>query len=168
MGFINPALYQNPAVLNDIVNGTNPGCGTQGFSCAQGWVGYKRSSQSECIDTDRLSSGPGEWSWYPFIPENAGVLPEPTLEDSAMAKMSTLVTSHGLETIQNGYLRERHVTYSHLEQTMLYFSAYCEPIDAKSRQGKSELQWIKRYTAVTLVHSIRNIQHSHFFARTNG
>lgn len=26
VGFINPALYQHPEVLNDITNGTNPGC----------------------------------------------------------------------------------------------------------------------------------------------
>jgi tripeptidyl-peptidase-1 len=37
VGFINPVLYQHPGVLNDIVNGTNPGCGTDGFSCAPGW-----------------------------------------------------------------------------------------------------------------------------------
>lgn len=28
VGFINPALYSHPAMLNDIVNGTNPGCNT--------------------------------------------------------------------------------------------------------------------------------------------
>nr|POF15306.1 aorsin [Quercus suber] len=37
VGFVNPVLYQHPYVLNDIVNGTNPGCGTDGFSCAPGW-----------------------------------------------------------------------------------------------------------------------------------
>lgn len=37
VGFINPVLYEHPYVLNDIVNGTNPGCGTQGFSCVEGW-----------------------------------------------------------------------------------------------------------------------------------
>ena len=26
VGFINPVLYEHPEVLNDIVNGTNPGC----------------------------------------------------------------------------------------------------------------------------------------------
>lgn len=38
VGFINPTLYENPDVLNDIVTGTNPGCGTKGFSCSKGWV----------------------------------------------------------------------------------------------------------------------------------
>ncbi|KAF2768507.1 subtilisin-like protein [Teratosphaeria nubilosa] len=37
VGFINPTLYSHPEVLNDIVNGTNPGCGTDGFSCTPGW-----------------------------------------------------------------------------------------------------------------------------------
>ena len=44
IGFINPTLYKNPSVLNDIVSGNNPGCGTQGFSCAKGWVGCCNSS----------------------------------------------------------------------------------------------------------------------------
>ncbi|KAG9915452.1 aorsin, partial [Aureobasidium melanogenum] len=37
LGFVNPTLYEHPEVLNDIVNGTNPGCGTQGFSAVKGW-----------------------------------------------------------------------------------------------------------------------------------
>lgn len=37
LGFINPVLYTNPQVLNDITNGSNPGCGTDGFQAAAGW-----------------------------------------------------------------------------------------------------------------------------------
>jgi tripeptidyl-peptidase I len=56
LGFLNPWLYQNPWILTgehafcvtadatpdlplllDITNGTNPGCGTQGFSAVPGW-----------------------------------------------------------------------------------------------------------------------------------
>lgn len=37
VGFINPVLYQHPYVLNDITNGSNPGCGTNGFSAVKGW-----------------------------------------------------------------------------------------------------------------------------------
>ncbi|EED18810.1 protease S8 tripeptidyl peptidase I, putative [Talaromyces stipitatus ATCC 10500] len=37
IGFINPALYANPFVLNDITNGSNPNCGSQGFQASQGW-----------------------------------------------------------------------------------------------------------------------------------
>ncbi|TAQ90266.1 hypothetical protein B7494_g1422 [Chlorociboria aeruginascens] len=37
IGFLNPSLYANPGMLNDIVNGTNPGCNTVGFSAVPGW-----------------------------------------------------------------------------------------------------------------------------------
>jgi tripeptidyl-peptidase-1 len=37
LGFLNPSLYANPSMLNDITNGTNPGCGTLGFSAVKGW-----------------------------------------------------------------------------------------------------------------------------------
>ena len=37
VGFINPALYANTWVFNDIVNGSNPGCGGPGFSAVEGW-----------------------------------------------------------------------------------------------------------------------------------
>ncbi|EON95925.1 putative subtilisin-like protein [Phaeoacremonium minimum UCRPA7] len=37
VGFINPALYANPQVLNDVANGNNPGCGTDGFEAVAGW-----------------------------------------------------------------------------------------------------------------------------------
>ena len=38
VGFINPVLYDHPYVLNDIKNGSNPGCGTNGFRAVEGWV----------------------------------------------------------------------------------------------------------------------------------
>jgi tripeptidyl-peptidase-1 len=34
---INPALNSHPEILGDIKNGTNPGCGTAGFSATPGW-----------------------------------------------------------------------------------------------------------------------------------
>lgn len=37
VGFINPTLYAHPEVFFDIVQGSNPGCGTNGFKCAPGW-----------------------------------------------------------------------------------------------------------------------------------
>lgn len=37
LGFVNPSLYANPTMFNDITNGTNPGCGTPGFSAVAGW-----------------------------------------------------------------------------------------------------------------------------------
>ncbi|KAI6709657.1 hypothetical protein PZA11_006697 [Diplocarpon coronariae] len=37
IGFVNPVLYANPQVLNDITNGGNRGCGTEGFQSVPGW-----------------------------------------------------------------------------------------------------------------------------------
>ncbi|GKZ77719.1 hypothetical protein AnigIFM56816_000500 [Aspergillus niger] len=37
LGFLNPVLYRNAWALNDITNGSNPGCGTEGFYTAPGW-----------------------------------------------------------------------------------------------------------------------------------
>ncbi|CAK5270750.1 unnamed protein product [Mycena citricolor] len=37
LGFLNPWLYANPQMFNDITSGTNPGCGTNGFSAKAGW-----------------------------------------------------------------------------------------------------------------------------------
>ncbi|KAG8739824.1 hypothetical protein FRC10_005085 [Ceratobasidium sp. 414] len=37
LGFLNPWLYANPGMLNDITNGNNPGCGTSGFNAMVGW-----------------------------------------------------------------------------------------------------------------------------------
>ncbi|KAF2159582.1 hypothetical protein M409DRAFT_29901 [Zasmidium cellare ATCC 36951] len=37
VGFINPALYNNPWMLNDITNGSNANCQSDGFKAVQGW-----------------------------------------------------------------------------------------------------------------------------------
>lgn len=37
VGFVNPVLYANPGVFNDIRFGRNPGCSTDGFSAREGW-----------------------------------------------------------------------------------------------------------------------------------
>ncbi|KAH9843424.1 putative protease S8 tripeptidyl peptidase I [Teratosphaeria destructans] len=37
VGFVNPVLYANPQVLHDITNGSNPNCGSSGFTTAPGW-----------------------------------------------------------------------------------------------------------------------------------
>jgi hypothetical protein len=36
VGFINPVLYQHPEVFNDIKNGSNPGCRSEGFHAVDG------------------------------------------------------------------------------------------------------------------------------------
>jgi len=37
IGFINPVLYADPQVLNDITEGANLGCGTDSFNATTGW-----------------------------------------------------------------------------------------------------------------------------------
>ena len=37
VGFLNEALYANPGMMNDITEGSNPGCNTNGFQAAKGW-----------------------------------------------------------------------------------------------------------------------------------
>ena len=37
VGFINPTLYANPGAFNDITQGHNIGCRTNGFSAVEGW-----------------------------------------------------------------------------------------------------------------------------------
>ncbi|KAK7696298.1 hypothetical protein QCA50_000952 [Cerrena zonata] len=41
LGFLNPLLYkisaEHPETLNDITQGSNPGCGTKGFNATVGW-----------------------------------------------------------------------------------------------------------------------------------
>jgi tripeptidyl-peptidase-1 len=37
VGFVNPVLYANPQVMNDVTNGGNQGCGTKGFERVEGW-----------------------------------------------------------------------------------------------------------------------------------
>ncbi|KAJ7506898.1 family S53 protease [Mycena galericulata] len=37
LGFLNPWLYANPDMLNDVTTGSNPGCGADGFAAVTGW-----------------------------------------------------------------------------------------------------------------------------------
>ncbi|KAI9046921.1 hypothetical protein LZ554_008999 [Drepanopeziza brunnea f. sp. 'monogermtubi'] len=37
IGFVNPVLYRNDHVMNDVTEGTNLGCGSQGFKAVEGW-----------------------------------------------------------------------------------------------------------------------------------
>lgn len=37
VGFVNPTLYAHPEVFHDVTQGSNPGCGTDGFKAAKGW-----------------------------------------------------------------------------------------------------------------------------------
>ena len=37
LGFLNPLLYAHPEAFHDATEGSNAGCGTNGFSCGVGW-----------------------------------------------------------------------------------------------------------------------------------
>jgi len=37
LGWLNPLIYQHPEGFNDVLTGSNPGCGTNGFPAAAGW-----------------------------------------------------------------------------------------------------------------------------------
>ncbi|KAI9689385.1 MAG: hypothetical protein M1822_010036 [Bathelium mastoideum] len=37
IGFLNPTFYAHPEAFNDVTEGSNPGCYTNGFSAAPGW-----------------------------------------------------------------------------------------------------------------------------------
>lgn len=37
VGFLNPVLYSHPEIFQDITEGQNSGCGTNGFSAVEGW-----------------------------------------------------------------------------------------------------------------------------------
>ena len=54
IGFMNPALYTNPSMLNDTTNGTNPDCGTEGFHAVPGWDPVYPWS----VSTDRAAGTP--------------------------------------------------------------------------------------------------------------
>ena len=48
VGFVNPTLYANPSAFHDITTGSNPGCGTNGFSAAKGWDPGKSALSCSC------------------------------------------------------------------------------------------------------------------------
>lgn len=47
LGFLNPTLYSTGiAGFNDITSGSNPGCGTSGFTAGAGWDPVRSSFRS--------------------------------------------------------------------------------------------------------------------------
>lgn len=52
MGFLNPFIYKNPSIFNDVTIGHNPGCGTDGFFATKGWdpvTGYGTPNFSKML-----------------------------------------------------------------------------------------------------------------------
>jgi len=37
IGFLNPIIYAHPEIFHDVTEGSNPGCGTDGFPASPGW-----------------------------------------------------------------------------------------------------------------------------------
>jgi hypothetical protein len=70
IGFINPVLYANPWVLTDITNGTNLGCGSEGFAAVEGYVRSLFLSEEMKTQTDCLYEklGSCHWPWYTQLP----------------------------------------------------------------------------------------------------
>ena len=58
LGFLNPVLYAHPEILNDIQNGTNPGCGTLGFSAVKGWGMCACSNWAKTMQERSLTFAP--------------------------------------------------------------------------------------------------------------
>ncbi|KAH0282525.1 subtilisin-like protein [Aureobasidium namibiae CBS 147.97] len=53
LGHINPAIYKHPDMLNDIVSGWDPACGSNGFNCTVGWdpvTGYGTPNYPKMLD----------------------------------------------------------------------------------------------------------------------
>jgi tripeptidyl-peptidase-1 len=63
---VNPVLYAHPEVLNDITNGTNVGCGTEGFHAVKGYVHFPLCSGYE---TDECRWDPATGLGTPNYPK---------------------------------------------------------------------------------------------------
>ena len=74
LGFLNPLIYSTGAIgFNDITSGSNPGCGTSGFSAAKGWDPVsKKNCQSAAVLMLPTGHGPRDTQ----LPEIAGYLLE--------------------------------------------------------------------------------------------
>lgn len=55
LGFLNPWLYSTASdALNDITEGDNPGCGTDGFSATTGWDPVRVDVVSKECNLDKV------------------------------------------------------------------------------------------------------------------
>lgn len=111
MGFINPTLYENAWALNDIVNGSNPNCGTSGFSAVTGWdpgmsflgIPSSRTLQYSATETQCVASmtrmrltrvSDSHWAWYAELPEVVGAVHGPTLSDPQLSLWAEALQHH--------------------------------------------------------------------------
>ncbi|GJJ11828.1 hypothetical protein Clacol_006066 [Clathrus columnatus] len=66
LGFIQPLIYANADAFTDIIEGSNPGCGTNGFPALKGWdaVGATQLAPDGTTDTATEFSGSGVSSLF--------------------------------------------------------------------------------------------------------
>jgi subtilase family serine protease len=70
LGFLNPFIYANPQVFNDITTGSNPGCNTTGFP-VRIHVGVMVSTGFLTLSSPGpywLGSGKSDFFFLPFYP----------------------------------------------------------------------------------------------------
>lgn len=78
VGFINSVLYEHPEVMTDIVNGTNPGCGSEGFRAAPGWdpVSAWDNFYLDNTGVANCRCDIGDRTWYREVPQIVGAVYE--------------------------------------------------------------------------------------------
>lgn len=82
VGFVNPVLYANPQVFNDITRGSNPGCGTNGFTAVPGWdpvTGLGCVKTAFAASTPHILSLLADCCQYAEFPSPGEVVSESTL-----------------------------------------------------------------------------------------
>ncbi|TKA73170.1 hypothetical protein B0A55_07398 [Friedmanniomyces simplex] len=57
IGFVNPTLYENAWAMKDIMNGSNPNCGSSGFAAVEGWDPVTGLGTPDCPKLLRLFMG---------------------------------------------------------------------------------------------------------------
>jgi hypothetical protein len=87
IGFVNPVLYANPHILNDITNGTNVGCGSEGFSAIEGCV-YTCFFYESKLTHEKM--GPGNWFGHAQLPEDERAVFGSSLDHENYSLVGTL------------------------------------------------------------------------------
>lgn len=96
VGFINPALYANPQMFNDITSGNNTGCNDGGFDAVDGWVSiggggggsalllfHARAGGRPILYADLCCPGPRDRTWNPGLHEDVGCVSRSSLGSPA-------------------------------------------------------------------------------------
>lgn len=76
VGFVNPLLYANPQAFFDVTQGTNPGCGTQGFPASPGWGKYNLQSPFATLKLQNVSLGCVRVISWKYLSRDFALLPQ--------------------------------------------------------------------------------------------